>query len=71
MRLTRTFRVSGILTAAGVLLVSAARHKGGWEALGIVVLLLSCPVFLVSVIRALLRGLLWRVEAGSSSPISS
>ena len=61
MRLTRTFRVSGLLTAAGILLVSLAPRSTGWVALGIVLLVFAGPVFCVSAIRALLRGLLWRV----------
>lgn len=61
MRLTRTFKASGFLTAAGVLLVTLASGKGGWTALGIVLLVFAGSVFLVSATRALLRGLLWRV----------
>ena len=61
MRLTRTFRVSGLLTAVGILLVTLAPGKGAWSHLGIVLLVFACPVFLVSVTRLLLRGLLWRV----------
>ncbi len=61
MRLTRTFRASGLLTAAGVLFVILGQGKGGWTAVGIVLLVFACPVFCVSTMRALLRGLLWRV----------
>lgn len=60
MRLTRTFRVSGLLTAAGIVLV-ALSPGGGLTALGVVFLCFAGPVFSVSAIRALLRGLLWRV----------
>ena len=61
MRLTRTFRLSALLAAAGVLLASLAPRSTGWVALGIVLLVFAGPVFLVSAVRALLRGLLWRV----------
>ncbi|MDL2716661.1 MAG: SpoIIE family protein phosphatase [Acidobacteriota bacterium] len=61
MRLTRTFKASGLLTAAGVLLVTLAPGKGGWTALGILLLVFAGSVFMVSAIRALLRGILWRV----------
>ena len=61
MSVTRTFKASGLLTAAGVLLVSVVPDKSGWMALGVVLLVFACPVFVVSATRALLRGLLWRV----------
>jgi serine phosphatase RsbU (regulator of sigma subunit) len=61
MRPSRTFRVSGLLTAAGVLLVALTHGGSGGSALGIVLLVFAGPVFCVSAIRALLRGLLWRV----------
>ena len=61
MSLTRTFKVSGLLTAAGVLLVAFAPAKSGWTSLGVCLICFSGAVFLVSVTRALLRGLLWRV----------
>ncbi len=61
MRLTRTFKASGLLTAAGVLFVALAHGKGGWTAFGIVLLVFACPVFAISAARHLLRGLLWRV----------
>lgn len=61
MRLTRTFRVSGLLTLAGVLAVALAPSKSGLSSFGVVLLVFAGPVFCVSAIRALLRGLLWRV----------
>lgn len=61
MRLTRTFKVTGLLTVAGLLLVTLAPNETGWTALGIVLLSFAGAVFCVSAIRALLRGLLWRV----------
>jgi serine phosphatase RsbU (regulator of sigma subunit) len=59
MKTTRTFKISGLLVLAGALL--AAVPANGVHGLGIVVLVFACPVFLVSVTRLLLRGLLWRV----------
>ncbi len=61
MTLTRTFKVSGLLTAAGALLVALGTGKGVFTALGVIFLVFACPVFFVSVTRLLLRGLLWRV----------
>ena len=61
MRLTKTFRVSGLLTLAGVLAVALAPAKSGLSSFGVVLLVFAGPVFCVSAIRALLRGLLWRV----------
>jgi serine phosphatase RsbU (regulator of sigma subunit) len=61
MKLTRTFKVSGLVTLAGILLVSLARSQGSLRTLGALVLVFACPVFLVSLVRFLLRGLLWRV----------
>jgi serine phosphatase RsbU (regulator of sigma subunit) len=59
MKTTKTFRFSGLAVVGGALL--AAVPSDGLRALGIVVLVFACPVFLVSVTRLLLRGLLWRV----------
>ena len=61
MRLTRTFKVSGLLTAAGILIVSLARDGSGPADFGVVLIVFAGSVFSVSAIRALLRGLLWRV----------
>jgi serine phosphatase RsbU (regulator of sigma subunit) len=60
MKLTRTFKVSGLLTAAGVLFASLG-HGGAASVPGIFLIVFAGPVFCVSAIRALLRGLLWRV----------
>jgi serine phosphatase RsbU (regulator of sigma subunit) len=59
MRLTRTFKVSGFLTAAGVLLASLGH--GSSSVPGILLLAFAGPVFFTSALRAVLRGLLWRV----------
>jgi serine phosphatase RsbU (regulator of sigma subunit) len=61
MRLTRTFKASGLLTATGVLLVTLAPGNTGWTTFGVCLLCFSGPVFCVSAARVLLRGLLWRV----------
>jgi serine phosphatase RsbU (regulator of sigma subunit) len=64
MRPTRTFRVSGLLVLAGVLLcVAGAGGAPGrfWITAGCVLVVLAAPVFAVSAIRHLMRGLLWRV----------
>jgi serine phosphatase RsbU (regulator of sigma subunit) len=59
MKLKRTFKVSGLLTAAGVVLASLG--QGASSAPGIILIVFAGPVFCVSATRALLRGLLWRV----------
>jgi sigma-B regulation protein RsbU (phosphoserine phosphatase) len=61
MKLTKTFRLSGLLVAAGILIVVVTSRHGGPRALGIVLLCLAGPVFFVSLARYLLRGLLWSV----------
>lgn len=64
MTLTRTFRVSGLAFLAGVLLTALGGDAGFAEALrvvGVLLLVVSVPVFGVSLLRHLLRGLLWRV----------
>lgn len=64
MTLTRTFRVSGLAFLAGVLLTALGGDAGFAEALrvvGVLLLVASIPVFGVSLLRHLLRGLLWRV----------
>lgn len=64
MTLTRTFRVSGLAFLAGVLLAALGGDAGLAEAMrvvGVLLLVVSVPVFGVSLLRHLLRGLLWRV----------
>lgn len=63
-RLSRTFRVSGIALLAGILLANLGADDGPLEAvkvLGVLAIALAGPVFAVSALRHLLRGLLWRV----------
>jgi len=60
MRLTRTFKRSGVLLALGIALTSVFGDQGFGVA-GILLIVFSSPVFAVSAIRHLLRGLLWRV----------
>lgn len=64
MTLTRTFRVSGLAFLAGVLLAALGGDAGLAEAMrvvGVLLLVVSGPVFGVNLLRHLLRGLLWRV----------
>ncbi len=64
MKVTRTFRRSGLLVLAGavLLLIAAAGVPGAlWKVAGSLLLVFAGPVFAVSLIRHLLRGLLWRV----------
>ena len=61
MRLSRTFKISGLVAAAGLLVVTLARDETPWAGLGAVLLVFGGGVFCVSAVRALLRGLLWRV----------
>ncbi len=61
MSLTRTFRVSGVLTAAGVLLAALAQGRHPFAPIAVLLLVFAGPVFCVSAFRALLRGILWRV----------
>lgn len=64
MTLSRTFRVSAVLSALGigllVLLRGTANH-GFLTAMAIFLVVLAGPVFAVSAARHLIRGLLWRV----------
>jgi serine phosphatase RsbU (regulator of sigma subunit) len=57
MRTTRTFKVSGLVVLTGALLCAVPAIRP----LGILALVFGIPVFAVSAIRHLLRGLLWRV----------
>ena len=64
MTLSRTFRVSGALTALGivmVVLIGKSSSHGFLSAVGILLISLAGPVFAVSAVRHLVRGLLWRV----------
>ncbi|MCL4810338.1 MAG: hypothetical protein KJ062_21465, partial [Thermoanaerobaculia bacterium] len=64
MTLTRTFKVSGVALLAGIVLANLGADRGLFEAvkvLGVLAILVAAPVFAVSALRHLLRGLLWRV----------
>jgi len=63
---TRTFRISGLALLAGIVLVAVAGDASGGllellEVVGVLTIVLSAPVFGISALRHLLRGLLWRV----------
>lgn len=64
MRFTRTFKLSGLALLAGIVLASLGGEEGFLElvkVVGVLTLVVSIPVFGVSALRHLLRGLLWRV----------
>jgi serine phosphatase RsbU (regulator of sigma subunit) len=64
MTLTRTLRRSGALVLAGTVLCALAASGVAGDALmplGVVLLVFTVPVFAVSAIRHLMRGILWRV----------
>lgn len=64
MTVTRTFKVSGLALLAGILLANLGGDQGvaeGVKVLGVLAVVVSAPVFGVSALRHLLRGLLWRV----------
>ena len=64
MTLTRTFKVSGLVLLAGILLANLGGEEGLAEfvkVIGVLAIVLATPVFGVSALRHLLRGLLWRV----------
>lgn len=64
MALTKTFRRSGLLVLAGVVLLAAggAGLPGGlWTPAGVLLVVVAGPVFAASAFRHLMRGLLWRV----------
>jgi hypothetical protein len=64
LTLTRTFKVSGLALLGGILLANlggGAGLGGLVEAVGVLVVVFATPVFGVSALRHLLRGLLWRV----------
>ncbi len=57
--MTRTFKVSGLLLALGIALGSVP--KGFPQAVGILLAVVSGPVFTVSLLRLALRRILWSV----------
>ncbi len=65
MRLSRTFRISGILTVLGfsllILLGRTTAGRGVLKPMALTLLLVAVPTFIVSALRHLIRGLLWRV----------
>lgn len=64
MRFTRTFKLSGLALAAGIALANLGGEGGFLElvkVVGVLALVVAVPVFGVSALRHLLRGLLWRV----------
>ena len=64
MAVTRTFKVSGLALVAGILLANLPDEPALLEALkvlGILATAVAVPVFGVSALRHLMRGLLWRV----------
>lgn len=64
MTVTRTFKASGLALLAGILLANLGGEAGFAEfvkVIGILAISISTPVFAVSLLRHLLRGLLWRV----------
>jgi serine phosphatase RsbU (regulator of sigma subunit) len=61
MATTKTFKVSGIVSAAAVLLLFAGKDDGGVQGLGVFLAMCAWPVFLVSATRHAFRRMLWRV----------
>jgi sigma-B regulation protein RsbU (phosphoserine phosphatase) len=63
MALTRTFKVSGLVLALGVVLIVLGGVTDATAAvvIGILLVVFDSPVFFVSAVRHLLRGILWRV----------
>jgi hypothetical protein len=64
LTLTRTFKVSGLALLAGILLANLGGEEGVGAAVkvaGVLAIVFATPVFGVSSLRHLLRGLLWRV----------
>ena len=62
--MTRTFKVSGLALVAGIALVALCGSFDFLEPLqfvGVLTLVVAVPVFAVSALRHLVRGLLWRV----------
>ncbi|MRR11559.1 hypothetical protein EG835_03590, partial [bacterium] len=64
MTVTRTFKVSGLALLAGILLANLGGGEGVAglvKVVGVLVIVVAAPVFGLSALRHLLRGLLWRV----------
>ncbi|MBL8115425.1 MAG: hypothetical protein JNK60_21265, partial [Acidobacteria bacterium] len=63
MTVTRTFKISGLLSVLGIVLIilGNALDMDGFLVPGIILTTFCSPVFSVSLVRHLLRGLLWRV----------
>ncbi|MBK9376442.1 MAG: SpoIIE family protein phosphatase [Holophagales bacterium] len=64
MTVTRTFKVSGLALLAGILLANLGGEDGFAElvkVVGVLTIVVAAPVFAVSALRHLMRGLLWRV----------
>ncbi|HKC25756.1 MAG TPA: hypothetical protein VKF32_13495, partial [Thermoanaerobaculia bacterium] len=64
MTTTRTFKVSGLATLASIVCLAlghTVNALGGLGPLGVLLAMCAWPVFAVSAVRHLLRGLLWRV----------
>jgi serine phosphatase RsbU (regulator of sigma subunit) len=64
LTVTRTFKVSGLALLAGILFANLGGEDGVLEfvkVVGVLAIVVSAPVFGVSALRHLLRGLLWRV----------
>jgi serine phosphatase RsbU (regulator of sigma subunit) len=64
MSTTRTFKVSGTATLLGVACIALAAGAKAGDAFGVLgglLLMFAAPPFAVSLVRHLLRGILWRV----------
>jgi len=64
LTVTRTFKVSGLALLAGIVLANLGGEDGVLElvkVVGVLSIVVAAPVFAVSALRHLLRGLLWRV----------
>ncbi len=64
MTVTRTFKVSGLALLAGILLANLGGESGFADfvkLVGVLAIVFAAPIFAVSALRHLLRGLLWRV----------
>jgi serine phosphatase RsbU (regulator of sigma subunit) len=65
MKLSRTFKISSLLLLAGIVLLVVAGHLGpagdAAQAVGILLLVVTIPIFAVGAVHYLLQGALWRV----------